>query len=169
MASAALPELALQPRDYRDWRERKLAGYPKNAGELVVEVRDPRKLSAAERTAILEHCSRVNMAVYASRCGEEADKEIPRALGLQFGLSRLDPNWLADDDGISSIAVCEDATRGEFTQMTGLASRSADRTLAALLRRGLLESDSSKGAVRVGLPLDALAYYFPRLYPEAAT
>lgn len=52
--------------------------------------------------------------------------------------------------------------------MTGLASRSADRVLAALLRRGLLESDSSKGAVRFGLPLEALAYYFPRLYPEAA-
>ncbi len=60
------------------------------------------------------------------------------------------------------------APRGEFKQMTGLASRSADRVLAALLRRGLLESDSSKGAVRFGLPLEALAYYFPRLYPEAA-
>jgi Fic family protein len=60
------------------------------------------------------------------------------------------------------------APRGEFKQMTGLASRSADRVLAALLRRGLLESDSSKGAVCFGLPLEALAYYFPRLYPEAA-
>ncbi len=67
------------------------------------------------------------------------------------------------------LFLAGNATRGEFKQMTGLASRSADRTLAALLRRGLLESDSSKGAVRFGLPLDALAYYFPRLYPEAAT
>ena len=58
--------------------------------------------------------------------------------------------------------------RGEFKQMTGLASRSADRAIAALLRRGLLESDSAKGPVRFGLPLEALAYYFPRLYPEAA-
>jgi len=58
--------------------------------------------------------------------------------------------------------------RGEFKQMTGLASRSADRAIAALLRRGLLESDSAKGPVRIGLPLDALAFYFPRLYPEAA-
>lgn len=59
-------------------------------------------------------------------------------------------------------------SRGEFKQMTGLPSRSADRALAALLRRGLLESDSPKGPVRAGLPLDALAFYFPRLYPEAA-
>jgi hypothetical protein len=51
--------------------------------------------------------------------------------------------------------------------MTGLASRSDDRAIAALLRRGLLESDSAKGVVRFGLPLEALAYYFPLLYPEA--
>ena len=60
------------------------------------------------------------------------------------------------------------APRGEFKQMTGLASRSADRAIAALLKRGLLESDSSKGPVRFGLPLEALPYYFPALYPEAA-
>lgn len=58
--------------------------------------------------------------------------------------------------------------RGEFKQMIGLASRSADRVLAGLLRRRLLESDSAKGAVRFGLPLESLAFYFPRLYPEAA-
>ena len=113
---AAVPNA--EPRGYAEWRARKLAGCPKSADELIVEVRDPRALSAAERAAILERCSRANMAVYASRCGEEADKNIPRALGLQFGLSRLDPNWLADDDGISSIAVREGATRGEFIPYT---------------------------------------------------
>jgi len=60
------------------------------------------------------------------------------------------------------------APRGEFKQMTGLAARSADRAIAALLKRGLLESDSSRGPVRFGLPLEALPYYFPALYPEAA-
>ena len=58
--------------------------------------------------------------------------------------------------------------RGEFKQMTGLSARSADRAIAALLRRGLLESDSAKGKVAFGLPLEALAHYFPLLYPEAA-
>lgn len=58
--------------------------------------------------------------------------------------------------------------RGEFKQMIGLTARSADRAIAALLRVGLLESDSARGPVRFGLPLEALAYYFPRLYPEAA-
>lgn len=120
MASAAanVGETRAEPRGYAVWRERKLASYPKRAEDLIVEVRDPRALSATERGAILERCASANMAVYASRCGEDADKEIPRALGQQFGLARLDPNWLADDDGISSIAVRDAAARGEFIPYT---------------------------------------------------
>jgi alpha-ketoglutarate-dependent taurine dioxygenase len=123
VASAASPESAphgsaLQLRDYRAWRERKIAAYPKRADDLVVEVRDPRRLSAAERAAILERVGRANMAVYASGCGDDPDKEIPRALARQFGLLRLDPNWLADDDGVSSIRVRAGAQRGEFIPYT---------------------------------------------------
>lgn len=66
------------------------------------------------------------------------------------------------------VFLAGSVSRGEFKQATGLASRTADRAIAALLRRGLLESDSAKGPVRFGLPLEALAYYFPFLYPEAA-
>jgi Fic family protein len=66
------------------------------------------------------------------------------------------------------VFLAGSVSRGEFKQMTGLPSRTADRAIAALLRRGLLESDTPKGSVRFGLPLDALAHYFPLLYPEAA-
>lgn len=59
--------------------------------------------------------------------------------------------------------------RGEFKQMTGLGTRTADKAIAALLKKELLMSDTPKGAVSIGLPLDALAFYFPRLYPEAAS
>lgn len=59
-------------------------------------------------------------------------------------------------------------TRGEFKQMTGLRARTADKTIAALLRRGLLESETPKGPVSVGLPPDALDFYFPRLYLQVA-
>lgn len=105
---------------FRVWREEKLAGYPRRAGDLVVEVRDPRNLDGAERAAIAERLRRANMAVYASPCRDE-DKEVARKLGLQFGLERLDPNWLADDDGISSIAVREGGVRGEFIPYTNRA------------------------------------------------
>jgi alpha-ketoglutarate-dependent taurine dioxygenase len=111
------------PGAYRAWREAKLAGYPRRAEDLVVEVRDPRALSAAERDAIRDRLRRANMAVYASRCGSDPDKGIPRALGLQLGLKRLDPNGLADDDAITSITVRDTAPRGEFVPYTTRAIR----------------------------------------------
>jgi alpha-ketoglutarate-dependent taurine dioxygenase len=112
-----------EPAAYAAWRERKIAGYPKRADELIVEVRDPRRLDRSERIAIADRLRRANMAVYASACGELEDKEVPRALGRQFGLARLDPNWLADDDGVSSIAVREGEARGEFIPYTDRAIR----------------------------------------------
>jgi alpha-ketoglutarate-dependent taurine dioxygenase len=103
---------------YQSWRAAKLAQFPKSLNELVVEVRDPRALSANERQALLERCGRANMAVYASPTGGDPDKEIPRRLGLQLGLRDLDSNYLADDDGISPLAVAERGTRGEFIPYT---------------------------------------------------
>ena len=58
------------------------------------------------------------MAIYASPTAGDADKEIPRQLGLQLGLRDLDTNYLADDDGISPLAVAERGTRGEFIPYT---------------------------------------------------
>lgn len=57
--------------------------------------------------------------------------------------------------------------RGEFKAMTGLGQRTAGSALAALLERGLLKSDTPQGKVRFGLPLHALRFYFPSLWPEA--
>jgi alpha-ketoglutarate-dependent taurine dioxygenase len=118
----AVPSLD-EPAAYAAWRERKIAGYPRSADELIVEVRDPRRLDRIERVAIADRLRRANMAVYASACGELEDKEIARALGRQFGLQRLDPNWLADDDGVSSIAAREGEARGEFIPYTDRAIR----------------------------------------------
>ena len=67
------------------------------------------------------------------------------------------------------LFLAGEMTRGEFVQMTGLAGRTGDRVLAACLKLGLVESPSPKGILRLGLPLPALAFYFPQLYPEAAT
>jgi len=90
---------------YRLWRERKLAGYPLRAEDLVVEVNDPRSLTGVEVEAIVQRCRHANMAIYASRTGGMADKEIPRAAGKRLGLTRLDSNMLADEDGITSLQM----------------------------------------------------------------
>jgi len=106
---------------YREWRERKLERFPKTFSELVVEVRDPRALTPAEKRAVLSACERANMAMYVSPLGGDTDKEIARQFGLQLGLRTLDPNFLADDDGISPLEVSGNTAgkaRGEFIPYT---------------------------------------------------
>ncbi|MDB5849767.1 MAG: filamentation induced by cAMP protein Fic [Rhodoferax sp.] len=57
--------------------------------------------------------------------------------------------------------------RGEFKAMLGMSERGATDAMGALVRRGLLKSDSPQGKVRFGLPQHALRFLFPRLWPEA--
>lgn len=93
-----------QPQAYAQWRAAKLATLPQRVEDVIVDVADPRRLNEAERLALLRACARTNMVVYRSPVIEE-DKLLPRLLGAQLGLHRLDANWLADEDGISPIAV----------------------------------------------------------------
>ena len=61
----------------------------------------------------------------------------------------------------------EEMPRGEFKTMLGLGERMATDALGALVKRGLLKSDSPQGKVRFGLPQHALRFLLPRLWPEA--
>jgi Fic family protein len=61
----------------------------------------------------------------------------------------------------------QEIERGEFKLMTGLGERTAVSLMTALVKRGFLRSDSPQGKVRFGLPLHALRFYFPALWPEA--
>ncbi len=61
----------------------------------------------------------------------------------------------------------EEMPRGEFKAMLGMSERSATDVLGALVKRGLLKSDSPQGRVRFGLPQHALRFMFPQLWPEA--
>jgi len=125
MRARATPSLApaANPFDledavaYRQWREAKLANYPAHVEELVVEVGDPRSLTGAEHAAILQRCRIANMAIYAGNV-RDADRNLPRLLGAQFGLRRLDGNWLAEDDGVSRITVATNGGRQAYIPYT---------------------------------------------------
>jgi len=91
---------------YQAWRTAKLASCPVTADDLVVDIADPRALTVAEKQSLLARCASANMVIYRSPVLGE-DKNIPRALGKQLGLHQLDGNWLADEDGISPIAVSQ--------------------------------------------------------------
>jgi alpha-ketoglutarate-dependent taurine dioxygenase len=92
--------------DYRRWRRAKLACRPRTIDELVVPVADPCAMTATERDALLHAIARAGFAIYRSPAPGE-DTSLPRRLGAQLGLYRLDANWLADEDGISRIAVSD--------------------------------------------------------------
>lgn len=57
--------------------------------------------------------------------------------------------------------------RGEAPRVSGLPERSARRVLNDLTGKGLLGSDTAKGAVSLRFPAEVLETLFPRLYPEA--
>lgn len=61
----------------------------------------------------------------------------------------------------------EEMARGDFKTMLGMSDRGATDALGALVKRGLLKSDSPQGKVRFGLPQHALRFLFPLLWPEA--
>lgn len=107
---------------YGEWSARKLARRPRHIDELIVDVADPAALSAAERQALLACCERANMAVYRSGVLGE-DRSLQIRLGRQLGLHRLDTHWLAEADGVASIAVDRDGAdhktgRGDFIPYT---------------------------------------------------
>jgi alpha-ketoglutarate-dependent taurine dioxygenase len=109
---------------YRRWREWKLAHRAASAEALIVDVADLRALRPAEEAALRQRIGRNGVAIYRSP-QFQADSSLPRALGAQLGLHRLDANWLADEDGISSIAVGGsagggpgEAARGDFIPYT---------------------------------------------------
>lgn len=105
---------------YRRWRAAKLADYPDRAEELLVEVADPAALSEAEYKALAARIRKTNMALYAGP-PTITSKDAVRALGVRFGLSRLDSNWLADDDGITSLTVNPDGPHPGYIPYTNRA------------------------------------------------
>jgi alpha-ketoglutarate-dependent taurine dioxygenase len=104
-SSLANPFALENPEIYASWRKAKLNGYPESVGALRIEVNDPRALSQTEHQTLLQVCHKANMAIYASRLGGLADKQVPRCLGEQFGLAHLDSNLLADEDAVTSLQV----------------------------------------------------------------
>lgn len=99
---------------YKQWRDKKLDGYPESLGDLLVEINDPRTLTDSEHEALLQRCCKANMALYASNTGTDTDPEIPLAMARRFGLQQLNKNWLADETGLTSLTVRNEGTRQNY-------------------------------------------------------
>lgn len=56
--------------------------------------------------------------------------------------------------------------RGKAPEITGYQPRQASAVLSQLTNAGLLVSDTPRGAVRLGFPIDIVERWFPKLYPQ---
>ena len=54
--------------------------------------------------------------------------------------------------------------RGRAAEILNMSERSARRTVSALIEEGLLQSQSHRAPLTIGLPIHVLPYYFPDLY-----
>jgi len=88
---------------YRAWRATKLQNYSRDAQTLVVEINDPLQVSTHEHAAIRQRIAACNMAIFA--LAQPLNKITFTRFCGQFGLTHLDKNLCADDDGISELRV----------------------------------------------------------------
>lgn len=93
---------------YLQWKEKKLSGYPGSINDLMVSLKDPKKLTAQEIQQLKGLLLKTNMVIYTIDGETVEDKSIPEQIGLQLGIKLLDKNECADDDGFTSIQVVDD-------------------------------------------------------------
>src|SRR4030065_1939648 len=75
--------------DYLKWRDEKLAAYPKNVGELVVELGDMAAITPAEKNKTMQTVELANMCVYTAGSAELEMNSL-LTLGKQLGVTRTD-------------------------------------------------------------------------------
>ncbi len=95
---------------YQAWRRQKLAGYPCDVADLVVEIAGQPDVSQGEVLAMSNLLAKTNMMIYA--IGDDGagfsprhSRETERAVAESLGLRRLDVNLGADSDGLTSLRV----------------------------------------------------------------
>jgi len=66
---------------------------------------------------------------------------------------------------VLEVLIHGEAPRGQVIAVSGLKERTGRDLLRQLLEEELLVSDSPKGVVRLGFPVDAAGWFFPELYP----
>lgn len=94
-------------RDYARWREHKLTDYPRAAADIQVDIEHPNLLSETERQQAKLKIAKANMTLLRCTNTVHIYKVYLTRLGNQLGLSHLDENLCADEDGISTLRVSD--------------------------------------------------------------
>ncbi|MBF0324197.1 MAG: TauD/TfdA family dioxygenase [Alphaproteobacteria bacterium] len=105
---------------YQKWRDSRLESAPNRVEDLLVEVGDIANPTPSEHAKLVALVAACNMAVTVEKSvpPDRDDKNALRALGRTLGLESLDGNHLADDDGITPLAVHRDGIRSRYIPYT---------------------------------------------------
>ena len=136
--------------DYKKWRDEKLAAYPKNIADLVVELGDMTALTAAEKGKVRELVERANMCVYTAGAAELSMDSL-LALGRQLGVSDTDKaRRHSNSDELTSSGILNSAipfTTRHVRWHTDATYYGSDKTIQALFllcKRPAVEGGSNK-------------------------
>jgi len=101
----------------RDKLERKLAHYETTADNIIVEIKDPRNLTLPERNSLLRGIRKFSFIIYHCRLVSFSKSDL-KALGMQLGLNRIDGNFCADANSISSLRDSTEGIRSRYIPYT---------------------------------------------------
>jgi hypothetical protein len=136
--------------DYQKWRDEKLAAYPRNLGDLVVELGDMTAITDAEKARIMDLVERANMCVYTAGKAELSMDSL-LSLGKQLGVSGTDKSRRhANSDELTNSGILNQAipfTTRHVRWHTDATYYGSDKTIQALFllcQRPAIEGGSNK-------------------------
>lgn len=137
-------------RDYQNWRDEKLAAYPKNLGDMVVELGDMTAITESERSRIMDLVERANMCVYSAGSAELCMDSLLK-LGAQIGVSATDKSTRhTDSDELTASGILNQAipfTTRHVNWHTDATYYGSDKTIQALFllcKRPAVDGGSNK-------------------------
>lgn len=103
---------------YQIWREQKLALYPVNPNDLLVEIQDAATPKPAELQQLRFYLARYNFALYRFAKQPNAPKQQVHQLAQSVGLKTLAHNLCADVDSLTAIQVTQHQGQHDYIPYT---------------------------------------------------
>lgn len=114
---ASNPYHIADKKAYHHWRDIKLATYPIDESEWLVNINNLDNVDRNEKLRILQHCNKYNMAVYQTN-DKMTDSGTLCRFAKNFKLYRLNRHRYASENGISAVSISENTAQEEFIPYT---------------------------------------------------
>ncbi len=144
--------------------------------ELLASADEPRRGDLDGRgnlseTALTDFC------VFFLKCCIDQVDYMAKLLDMREFLGRIE-RYINDETAarrlpkgsfklLREAVLAGEFKRGQASEITGYKERQARDVMGALLQEGYLVSDSVRGPVRLGFPVNAIERWLPLLYPMA--